>query len=293
MENEARNEIDEMLSDYDEQVEAEQVEQESEEAQSAEVDQDQETEPEPASEPAESSDPRDLDEQPVDEQPVVAEPAVEVESDDLALLREQNEMLVRRVEELSAKVVSSSMIPPQMGAQAVEQAAAVQPKQVQTAARNFLGDLTIDDLLESPESFNNLLNQVAMAAREQAVAEASERVMRAVPELVVGYTTRHTAMNKMVDEFYQENPDLSGVKQTVAAVANDLHSKHPDKGVDEIFKMTAEETRKFLGLKKAAMTPKPVAAKRPAFAKQKTARREEPQVNGLQKEINDLLSDMI
>jgi len=137
-----------------------------------------------------------------------------------------------------------------------------------------------------------VLANVYQKAQEAAVNQSVQRTLQSVPELVVGYITRHTAMNRMVDEFYKEHPDLSNVKQTVAAVANDLHSKNPDWGVDQVFAKTAEETRKLLGLKGQAQNKTKPQTKKPAFAKKRGARREEPQVGGLQKEINDILVDI-
>ena len=106
----------------------------------------------------------------------------------------------------------------------------------------------------------------------------------------MGYITRHSAMNRMVDDFYTENADLANVKQTVAAVANDIHSKNPDLGVEEVFKQSAEQTRKLLGLQKQAITAVKRKPSKPAFAKAGSARKTAPQIDGIQREINDLLT---
>jgi len=153
---------------------------------------------------------------------------------------------------------------------------------------NFLENTTIDDILEDPTQFNSVLNNVVNRSSQTATQAAVQQVMRSVPELVMGYITRHTAMNKMVDDFYREHPDLADVKQTVAAVANDIHAKSPDLEVDEVFKQSAEQTRKLLGLKKEALkTTKP---KKPAFARASSTRKSAPPVDPVQSEINDLLS---
>ena len=62
-------------------------------------------------------------------------------------------------------------------------------------------------------------------------------------------------------------------------------------GVEDIFKQSAERTRKLLGMKKQAMKSAQRQHKKPAFVKGGGARTQEPQLSGVQKEINDLLSD--
>jgi uncharacterized membrane-anchored protein YjiN (DUF445 family) len=156
--------------------------------------------------------------------------------------------------------------------------------------QNFLENTSIDDLLENPEKFNAVLNQVSQQSQQAATQGAVQQVLRSVPELVMGYITRHSAMNRMVDDFYLENADLANVKQTVAAVANDVHSKNPELGVEEVFKQSAEATRKLLGLQKQAKTVAKRKPLKPAFAKAGGARKVAPQINGIQREINDLLS---
>jgi len=218
------------------------------------------------------------------------EPDVEEETPDLAT---QNEALLARIEELSGQVIMG--VPPPV----MEPSEPAQPAVVETPAKvatdevaNYLEGVSIEELLESPEKFNTVLNQVATTSAQRAENAAVERTLRSIPELVVGYITRHSAMNRMVDDFYKENPDLSNVKKTVAAVANDLHSKNTDWTVEKVFGESAKSTRKLLGLKeKAQEIVTSTTKKKPAFAKQRGARGGEPKIDGLQKEINDLLSD--
>jgi len=76
----------------------------------------------------------------------------------------------------------------------------------------------------------------------------------------------------------------------VAAVANDVHAKNPDLGVDDVFKQSAEATRKLLGMKKEATTAVKRKPKKPAFAKAGGARKPAPKISAVQSEINDLLN---
>jgi hypothetical protein len=220
----------------------------------------------------------------VDDEPV---------DDGMAALRTQNEALLERIEALSGQVIGGVMQPQVQQAaepKEVQQAQAPAPQVAPAAIQNFLENVSIDDLLENPEKFNAVLNQVSQQSQQAATQGAVQQVLRSVPELVMGYITRHSAMNRMVDDFYLENADLANVKQTVAAVANDVHSKNPELGVEEVFKQSAEATRKLLGLQKQAKTVAKRKPLKPAFAKAGGARKVAPQINGIQREINDLLS---
>jgi hypothetical protein len=219
----------------------------------------------------------------VTEESAVAEPVVEsmpeLEPDELETLKSQNKALLEHVEKLSGQVVSGRVAPAEPAAHAV-----VKP----TVPLNFLEGVTIDDLLEAPEKLNAVLINVA----ERSATAAMERTLRAVPELVVSYISRHSAMNRMVDDFYKEHPDLASVKQTVAAVANTVHSENAGWNADQVFKETAVRTRKLLGLKQQALASVKPTTNKPAFAKARGTRREEPAVSGLQNEINELLVDI-
>jgi hypothetical protein len=239
-------------------------------------------------------------EESVDEQPDVDDrdsaDAVDDEpvDDGMAALRTQNEALLERIEALSGQVIGGVMQPQTQAAPQAQQAPAQQQvvnvPTTPAAMQNFLENTSIDDLLENPEKFNAVLNQVSQQSQQAATQGAVQQVLRSVPELVMGYITRHSAMNRMVDDFYLENADLANVKQTVAAVANDVHSKNPELGVEEVFKQSAEATRKLLGLQKQAKTVAKRKPLKPAFAKAGGARKVAPQINGIQREINDLLS---
>jgi len=247
----------------------------------------EEADTEPVEEPEQAEDEIAEVTEPVEE-PDEVEP--EPEFDELAALREQNEALLAHVESLSGQVVGgavSTAVKPQ------EQPAAPEPTAVAATpdeVMNFLENVSVDDLLDDPTQFNNVLNNVAKQSQQRAVQSAVQQVLRSVPELVMGYITRHSAMNRMVDDFYRENSDLANVKQTVAAVANDIHAKNPELGVDEVFKQSAAQTRKLLGLKRQAQTAARRKPAKPAFAKAGGARQKAPAVDPIQREINDLLS---
>ena len=257
------------------------------------VDEPEQTEPEPEPEPTEPEPAETVvDEQPVDDEPIDDSSVDDEPVDEITSLREQNEALLAHVESLSSQVIGGVMQP--QSVQAAEpketQPAQTPAPQTPTEVMDFLENTSIDDLLEDPTKFNAVLNQVSQQAESRAEKRAVQQVLRSVPELVMGYITRHSAMNRMVDDFYMENSDLANVKQTVAAVANDIHAKNPQLGVEEVFKQSAEHTRKLLGLKKQAQTAVRRKPTKPAFAKAGGARQKAPAVDPIQREINDLLS---
>jgi hypothetical protein len=163
-------------------------------------------------------------------------------------------------------------------------------------------DKQLDDILDSPEKFNQLLVEVYNMGVERARDASVQKVLTSIPQLVTQYVGRHAAMQGMVNDFYAKNPDLAGVKKTVAAVANEVAAENPGQKVDWVFSETAKRTRKVLGMKETAGVPaKPATAKpvaptaptgpKPAFAQQ-SARKGTPSsgLKGLEKEVNELIS---
>jgi hypothetical protein len=251
--------------------------------------QEAEAEPEPEPESKLESKPA---EEPAEELVTDAEGSEEpVVEDELSSLKSQNQALLEHVERISGQLLNGVKFPTIPATEQPQQSS--QPSGAQPpmpgGVPNFLGEITVDELLEDPAKLNLVLARVAQAAQDQAVNLASQQTLRSIPELVIGYITRHTAMNRLVDEFYKENTDLASVKQTVAAVANTVHSENPDWTLEKVFGETADRTRKLLGLRKQAQAQVKPQTKKPAFAKNRGARREDPQIGGIQKEINDLL----
>ena len=56
-------------------------------------------------------------------------------------------------------------------------------------------------------------------------------------------------MAKSTEAFYESNKDLSEFKQTVATVYGEVAEANSGKSYDELLTLTADETRKRLGLK--------------------------------------------
>jgi hypothetical protein len=152
---------------------------------------------------------------------------------------------------------------------------------------NFLEGMDIDDVLSDPATFNKLLMNVYNRGLAEAGKLAAENIMRSLPQTVSRYVNNYVTMTEAVRDFYDRNPDLRSVRKTVAAVANDIHSTNPGLSTGELFEQAAHRTRELLQLKKLA--PSATNQRRPAFARQK-GRHVAPEMTGLQREIDDLIS---
>lgn len=159
---------------------------------------------------------------------------------------------------------------------------------------DFVGDGKLDDLLDTKEGLNKLLNIIVKEAitrsKAGSVEEAVQRTFQSVPGLVVNMIRRQSAMEKIVAEFYTENEDLDPYKQTVAIAANGVHAEHPDWEVSQVFDEAAKRARKSLGLREAAISGKKGT---PAFGKNLSSRKTvTPKTTELQSQIDDILIEM-
>ena len=76
-----------------------------------------------------------------------------------------------------------------------------------------------------------------------------------LPQVVSEQVNYNQKISEVVKEFYKSNDDLAAVKPTVQAVMQSVQGKNPGKDLAEILKITAEETRKLLGLRPKGVTP--------------------------------------
>lgn len=172
---------------------------------------------------------------------------------------------------------------------------------------DFIGDNSIDDLVDTKEGLNKMLNIVYNAAvkateerivgsKDEFVRSAVEESARKIPGMVTGYVTRQSTIKDMVDTFYKENSDLTGFKKTVAAAANQVHAEHSDWEIGEIFKEAAVVTRKALHLPPLKdigrnNKDKDNDGRDPAFAGKHGSRgsRTKPDISSIEKEINAMI----
>ena len=111
---------------------------------------------------------------------------------------------------------------------------------------NFLGDQKLDEILDDPEKFNAVLVDVHTKGVEEGAKIATENVLKNIPQLVTTYVSRHSTMSNLVSDFYKSNPDLVGVKKTVAAVANEVAAENPEMSIEEVMVKLVREQGKYL-----------------------------------------------
>ena len=235
-----------------------------------------------------------------------AEPPVEPPAppDEMELLRNQNRLLIERLEKVSgpapiepAAPTSAPVPEPTLPAPAPIRAPTLMVEEI-----DFLAGEDPEKLAEDPVAFNRLLNKIYAKAVEQAIPLAAERTMLNVPSLVVQHVRQQSAMNKLVDDFYKTNTDLVPVKRSVGLISNEVHAENPDWTVEKVFTEAATRTRTLLGMPQRAIVSDPtppvvapgisVAPGSPAFANPAGSRPSGPQrkLTGMAKEIDDVLS---
>jgi hypothetical protein len=247
-------------------------------------------EPEPKPEP-DPVDPKPTDSPKDESKPTPVEPKPDPTPpepvDELAEVKKQNELLLKRISLLENPVIKPTTVVPKP----------TDPKPpTPEVDPNFLEgieDQEYDELFSDPKKFNALLLKVYNKGKEYKTSDVSENVLRNIPKLVVEYQKRHQAMADIATQFYKDNPDLVKVSKTVAAITNEVAAEMPDKTVDECFKEVAKRTREVLGIKaKASNEPVPVAGnpKLPDKVSQKRTNTKAGELKGLAKEIDDIMN---
>lgn len=155
---------------------------------------------------------------------------------------------------------------------------------------DFVGEISLDEILGDKDKFNAFMRGVASTIVEQSGVGVSEDVLRAIPDIVKLQVTQFATLSKMTEDFYKENQDLAGQKQFVGMVSQELGSKNPDWELKKLFEETAKESRKRLSLKRPPADPvKP--PKKPALPGGAGGRKGKPvKKSGLAGELDAMLS---
>lgn len=123
--------------------------------------------------------------------------------------------------------------------------------------QDFIGDIDLDELARDPKEFNNLLNNLYKKAVTDTRNLLAENILRAIPEIVRSNITVMDNLKKASDEFYTNNQDLQPFKKVVATVFEEVASNNPGKPFEDLFPMVADEARKRLDLHKQVTQPQP------------------------------------
>lgn len=154
---------------------------------------------------------------------------------------------------------------------------------------DYLAGTDIDDVTSDPKVFNSILNKLESRLRGILTDETSKQTLLAIPDAVQYQLKQQMALNELVKEFYDSNKDLVGVKHTVAMVAQNVSSEHPDWTIREVFEDAAKKTREILKLNLPSSATTVTKELKPAFAG-KTVGHEKSTVmlDELQKQLDEL-----
>ncbi len=130
---------------------------------------------------------------------------------------------------------------------------------------DFVGDDDVEELMNNKDALNKLLNTVRLDAYNLA--------LRNLPSLTAGLVDKRQAIKNAVVKFYEDNPDLAKVKDYVSSIAQKTQNKYPLLDNDTLFKLTAKQVRKDLGMKPEKKKSKNLKKKRRDDNKEKPAMR--------------------
>lgn len=127
--------------------------------------------------------------------------------------------------------------------------------QAKELAETYLTEDELDRLIDEPGLIN------------VAIKRSQDALIGSVGTIINQEIQRQLMVTRAVSDFYQENNDLLPYAKYVQFVMAEIETKQPDKTYGEIFKTTAEECRKRLGLMpKAGRPSQNNQTQKPAFA---------------------------
>ena len=105
---------------------------------------------------------------------------------------------------------------------------------------NFLSEISLDDLGSNPEILNKVFNQIF----REAVKSSSQISPQTISKQVDDSLTAH----EISTQFYNDNKDLSNVRNVVKACAVQVISKHEDWNIGQVLEESAKRARESLGI---------------------------------------------
>ena len=195
------------------------------------------------------------------------------------------EELVKQVEALSQQILQMKAQAPVTTPPSKEPAPQAQP----TEAFDYLDGLDLDDVTTDPKLFNNVLSKIESRIRGAIAEETTRSTLMAIPDVVQYQIKQQAALDELVREFYDGNQDLKPVKHTVAMVAQNIASEHPDWTVKQVFEESAVKTREILKLNIPGGITTTTEPLKPAFADHAKAHsKTNVKLSELQKQLDEL-----
>jgi len=198
------------------------------------------------------------------------------EKSELELLKEQNELLRKQVEEFAGGPKPKPE---------PETKTAAPTTEAPTEELDFIGGADMEDITGDPKALNTLLNKVYAAGARSS----SEKVLKSIPDIVKANALQYSKLSNATTEFYKANEDLIPFKKTVAAIGLELSAEHPDWEIDKLMEEIGKESRSRLALHKKVTSETPT--KKPSFAKTPKGskpKKEKPNLTPVQKEIEEM-----
>jgi len=225
--------------------------------------------------------------EPIPKPALVLVPESESEpEDELTQLRNQNKLLLERLEAMPMAPVADYAKP-------AEPTVTVEPEKAVIENIRFIEEgADVDELLGSAEKLNTLLNRVYSMGVEKAVTSGREATIRSIPQIVMSSVQNQLFFREGIKDFFDANPNLKVARRTVGAVMNEVAAEHPDWKFGEVLNEAGNRTYKALGLKKET-TLKEVKLRNPALPDGTSSgrKKEKDSATGLQKEINEIILD--
>jgi hypothetical protein len=177
------------------------------------------------------------------------------ESDELSLVESLRAQLLSMTEALQADPLVQT-VKPDVTSENIDGTAAIVAPQTASTLSAFLSEEELDRLIDEPQLIN-----VAFQRSQQAM-------LSSVSTLVQQEVNKQIMVSRAITDFYTENNDLLPYSKFVQFVMNEVETKNRDKTYDVIFKTTADECRKRLGLStsKDVVRDANKGQQKPAFA---------------------------
>ena len=220
-------------------------------------------------------------------EPVPVEPAAVVEPPAPVETKpetSQVEELMKQVDMLSQQILQLQTKVPQ------PQTKSDTPEKLpEVEVYDYLEGIDIDDVTTDPKLFNTVLSKIEARVRGVLAEETTRSTLLAIPDVVQYQIKQQAALDELVKEFYDSNNDLKPVKHTVAMVAQNVSSEHPDWTVKQVFEESAKKTREILKLNVPNGLATSAEPLKPAFADHAKAHSKNVvQLSELQKQLDDL-----
>lgn len=201
-----------------------------------------------------------------------AEPDGEVEVSEIDELRKQNELLQQRLNEAYVQRET----PP------------AQQSPVEDKKPDYFEGWKYEDIIDNEDAFKKFLGEFA----EKIRGYTEETLSRKLPSQVSQISSDQYALQKRVENFYEQHQALDRVRPFVAQITGQVAKENPSWNIDKVLEETAKRSYEALGLNKEVK--KDVKqVKKPAFASTKKAgprgQDPEPQLSDQEKEILDLI----